>query len=370
MARKPEPATLSNVEPTAASAGRRASVTVVLECENPLRPSTRHVFDDQTALLVCRGARRQAKRSPGEVALDIADPWMSSAQARVFHRDGGWVVEDLGSKNGTCRNGQRVARAALADGDVLEVGRTLLVFRTEGWIDDTLDIDEDALDERVPGLRTLSAAFAADLIAIAKLARTLTPLLVTGETGTGKELVARAVHALSGRPGKQVSVNCGAIAHNLVESELFGHCRGAFSGATHDGVGLVRASDRGTLFLDEIGDLPLASQAALLRVVQEREVLPVGETSPRKVDLRVVAATNRDLDHQVTTGAFRHDLLARLAGARISIPPLRARREDIGLLLRAFLRAAGCGAGVRLTQRAARALVDHDWPLNIRELEQ
>src|SRR5262245_42401055 len=105
MARKAQPATLSNVEPTAASAGGRASVTVVLECEHPLRPSTRHVFDDRTALLVCRGARRQANRRPGELGLDIDDPWMSSAQARVSHRDGGWIVEDLGSKNGTCRNG-------------------------------------------------------------------------------------------------------------------------------------------------------------------------------------------------------------------------------------------------------------------------
>ena len=158
---------------------------------------------------------------------------------------------------------------------------------------------------------------------MATFARSQVPVLVSGETGTGKELIASAIHQLSGRPGPFVAVNCGAIAPNLVESELFGYRKGAFSGALEDRPGLVRSSEHGTLLLDEIGDLPLAAQAALLRVLQESEVLPVGGTRPVKVDLRVVAATHRDLGALAAQDRFRRDLLARLDGARIMLPALR-----------------------------------------------
>jgi transcriptional regulator with PAS, ATPase and Fis domain len=188
------------------------------------------------------------------------------------------------------------------------------------------------------------------------------PIELLGESGTGKEVVARALHALSGRAGRLVAVNCGAIAGNLVESELFGSRRGAFSGA-EDRVGHVRTADRGTLLLDEIGDLPLPAQAALLRVLQEGEVVPVGDSVPIAVDVRVIAATHRDLDAKVAAGEFRADLLARLGGLRATLPPLRDRREDLGLIL--------AEAGPRaLTREAGRALLAHDWPLNIRELRQ
>src|SRR3989442_1997706 len=221
-------------------------------------------------------------------------------------------------------------------------------------------------------MATLSPAFALELERVATFARSQVPVLVSGETGTGKELIASAIHELSGRPGPFVAVNCGAIAPNLVESELFGYRKGAFSGALEDRPGLVRSSEHGTLLLDEIGDLPLAAQAALLRVLQENEVLPVGGTRPVKVDLRVVAATHRDLAALAAQDRFRRDLLARLDGARISLPALRERREDFGLILSALLEetAGEMARDVIFSPDAARTLLLHSWPLNVRELEK
>jgi transcriptional regulator with GAF, ATPase, and Fis domain len=180
------------------------------------------------------------------------------------------------------------------------------------------------------------------------------------------------VHQLSGRRGAFVAVNCGALPDTLIETELFGYRKGAFSGAAEDRPGLIRSADQGTLFLDEIGDLPGPSQAPLLRVLQEREVTPVGATRPVPVDLRVVAATHRDLPALVDAGTFRNDLWARLSGFKMVVPPLRERRDDLGLLVSALLRRrVGAEAeSVGLAPRAARALFFHDWPLNVRELEK
>jgi transcriptional regulator with GAF, ATPase, and Fis domain len=194
-------------------------------------------------------------------------------------------------------------------------------------------------------------------------------IILGGETGTGKELVAQAVHQLSGRSGRFVAVNCGAMPATLVESELFGAKKGAYSGADADRVGLVCAADGGTLFLDEIGDLPLAAQASLLRVLQEGEVTPLGATRPVPIDLRVVAASHRDLPTLVAEGKFRSDLLGRLSGWTLTLPPLRERREDLGLIAGEILRRAG-QATPSMTWESARALFAHDWPLNVRELDK
>jgi transcriptional regulator with GAF, ATPase, and Fis domain len=196
-------------------------------------------------------------------------------------------------------------------------------------------------------------------------------VLLHGETGTGKELVARALHALSGRDGPFVPVNCGALPDTLVESELFGYRRGAFSGALEDRPGLVRSAARGTLFLDEIGDLPLAPQASLLRVLQEHEVRPVGSTATVAVDARFVCATHRDLAAMVSEGSFRADLLARLSGFVVELPPLRQRREDLGVIVATLLaRLAPSRRGIRFTAAAATAILGHGWTGNVRELEQ
>jgi DNA-binding NtrC family response regulator len=194
--------------------------------------------------------------------------------------------------------------------------------------------------------------------------------VVRGETGTGKELVARAIHVLSQRKGPFVAVNCGALPETLVEAELFGAKRGAFSGATADRIGLVRGADGGTLFLDEIAELRPSSQAALLRVLQEREVMALGDTRAVKVDVRFVAATHRDLEDMVGRGTFRDDLYARLLGFELELPGLRERREDLGLLVRALLGRRPGGNEASFTPAAVRLMHAYRWPHNIREFER
>jgi DNA-binding NtrC family response regulator len=198
------------------------------------------------------------------------------------------------------------------------------------------------------------------------------PVLIESESGTGKELIAESLHRLSGRRGPLVPVNCGAIPADLVESELFGHVRGAFSGAVADAVGLFRAADGGTIFLDEITELPVALQPKLLRALQEGEVRPVGSSKTMAVDVRIVAATNRRLDEAVRAGMLRQDLYYRLNVVRIAVPPLRDRREDIPLLVTHLLREVGRRLGRPLTgisPEAMAALMAYDFPGNVRELE-
>jgi two-component system response regulator PilR (NtrC family) len=206
-----------------------------------------------------------------------------------------------------------------------------------------------------------------------KVAVTRTSVLLTGESGTGKELAARALHAESPRTGAPfVAVNCGAIPETLIESELFGHVRGAFTGATGAKDGLFVAADGGTLFLDEIGELPLAMQVKLLRALQERRVKPVGATDEIAVDVRLVAATNRDLDAEVARGAFRQDLYYRLNVIQIHLPPLRARREDLPFLIDHFIKRYAGELDKRclgITSEALSALMAYDFPGNVRELE-
>ena len=198
-------------------------------------------------------------------------------------------------------------------------------------------------------------------------------VLVHGESGTGKELVARAIHERSPRNGRPlIKVNCGAIPENLFESEFFGHARGAFTGAIKDKPGRFELADGGTLFLDEIGELPLAMQAKLLRVLQEHEIERVGETRTRKVNVRVIAATNRDLKREVEVGRFRQDLFYRLSVFPIEVPPLRERPEDIPHLAAHFVRATAKKMNrplPRFTKAHADQLTAHDWPGNVRELQ-
>jgi transcriptional regulator with PAS, ATPase and Fis domain len=198
------------------------------------------------------------------------------------------------------------------------------------------------------------------------------PVVLGGETGSGKEVLASLIHSLSRRPGAFQAVNCGALSPTLLESELFGYRKGAFSGADEDRPGLVRSADRGTLFLDEFADLPLPAQASLLRVLQESEVVPVGGTRPVRVDLRVVVASHRDLEELVRREALRADLLARVSGFTLKLPALRERREDLGLLVAALLRRADAAKApeVSFSPDAARALLLYSWPRNIRELER
>ena len=208
---------------------------------------------------------------------------------------------------------------------------------------------------------------------IGKIHSTKTSVLVTGESGTGKELVARALHSEGARGGKPfVAVNCGAIPGELMESELFGHRRGAFTGAVADKPGLFQQADGGTLFLDEIGELTLSLQVKLLRALQERKVKPVGDPGEVEVDVRIIAATNRELEEEVARGAFRSDLYYRLNVIEVRLPALRQRREDLPLLIEHFVRRYAAEQDKRiagLAPEATRALEAHDYPGNVRELE-
>jgi DNA-binding NtrC family response regulator len=343
----------------------------VFSCDAPTAPlAAARDLDEVDQVALVRGEMGAALELDGDrrrLRLGFPDEWMSTRHARIERTVGGFRIVDEGSKNGLLLNGERTAGALLVDGDWIEAGHTLLRYR--------LAAQPRLAQQRIP--RSGAAALATVLPTLQEqsrdledIARSTVSVILRGETGTGKEVLAHAVHRLSGRPGELIAVNCGALPAALLESELFGYRKGAFSNAVEDRPGLVRAADRGTLFLDEIGDLPHGSQAALLRVLQEREVTPLGGTRPVKVDLRVVCATHRDLEEHVARGQFRGDLYARLSGHTFTIPPLRERREDLGLITAALLRRIAPDQDLRFESEAVRALCRHDWPLNVRELEK
>jgi|MDSW01.1.fsa_nt_gb two-component system response regulator AtoC len=224
----------------------------------------------------------------------------------------------------------------------------------------------------IDGFVTNASSMEKVVTLLTKVADYKSTVLLLGESGTGKELLAKAVHHLSNRSGQFVPINCGAIPEPLLESELFGHVQGAFTDASRDKTGLVQEADEGTLFLDEIAELPLSLQVKLLRFLQEGEIRRVGDNRPRKVQVRVVAATSADLTKMVEAGTFREDLYYRLNVVQIDVPPLRQRKEDIPRLTQHFLQLYGAELGqpeAQITQDALQALITYSWPGNVRELE-
>ena len=342
---------------------------IVVECDRLTAGSSRYSLADVDQVTLGRGPSREAERTPRALALRVPGGFMSTTHARVVRRGDAFVLQDASSRNGTFFDGQRVNEMTLTDGDVFECGHTLFLFRAATPIPDgtSPDFDSAQANARPSGLRTVVPTLAEHNAQLEVIAQSAVSTLLLGETGTGKEVTARAIHTLSARKGAFVPVNCGAIPEALVEAQLFGHVKGAFSGATRDELGFVRAADGGTLFLDEIGDLPKASQSALLRVLQQREVTPVGTTRAVPVDLRVVSATHKPLEDDAYAQEFRRDLLARLAGYTFHLPRLRDRIEDLGLLIAELASDAGVHS---LSVEVGRALVRHKWPLNVRELAQ
>jgi DNA-binding NtrC family response regulator len=354
--------------------GRRVPVLhVVMHASDPAHAPSRHLLDGVEIVHFGRGDRRASRdRHDGlrRLAIRVADPVMSTDHGRLLFAHGSWLLEDPRSKNGSVVAGRPTRAATVCPGDVFVLGHTLFLLDETEIVDGEADRFADEPAPPVAALATLDDRFQAQIDLLARVAPSDVPVLLLGETGTGKEVFARALHAMSGRRGAFVPVNCGGLAAGVVESELFGHRRGAFSGAVSDRPGYLRSSDGGTLFLDEIGELPLSAQAALLRVLQQREVTPVGDVVPEKVDLHVCAATHRDLAEMVAEGTFREDLYARLLGVTVTLPPLRDRRCDLGLLVRALLRDRPGGSKARFTLDAAHALLSHRWPMNVRELER
>lgn len=352
--------------------GRKVAFLIrALECDDPRGGGSRHCLEGLDRVSIERGARAHFRHPHGEagtLTLSIPDPKISAKHA-ILRRDGeGWLFEDAGSRNGSLVDGVRCGSVRLTDRALIEIGSTLLLFRE-------LPLQHGVVADKVvhsahTAFDTLSAPLEEASVRLQRVARSLLSVLLLGETGTGKEVFAHAVHVLSERPGPFVPVNCGAIPLALVEAQLFGHVRGSFTSAVKDEIGLVRSADGGTLFLDEVADLPPSSQAALLRVLQNGEVTPVGSTRAIHANVRIVAATHKDLDLLMNQGLFRRDLYSRLAGHVQTLPCLRQRPEDIGLLSVALLDRHAPGRPVQLRIDAARALFTYPFPLNVRELEQ
>lgn len=285
------------------------------------------------------------------------DRRMSRSHAEVLRIRGQLVVHDLKSRNGTWVNGERVQHASLVPGDVVRVGSVAMVVRPEPAM--------APVPEELVGA---GAAFGELCRQIDAFGPRPSVVLVEGEAGVGKGLVARALHAASARSGPFVTFDCGAVAPGVMHSELFGHRAGAFSGAASRRAGLVEQARGGTLFLDEVGDASPELQRSLLRLLEEGDYRPVGSDRPRRADVRVIAATNRDLDARVEREEFRFDLLTRLRRLRIRVPPLRERIEDVPMLALHFARKRA-ERSVLLHRQLAFALLRHDWPGNVRELD-
>jgi transcriptional regulator with GAF, ATPase, and Fis domain len=301
--------------------------------------------------------------------LVLDDPTISRFHCRLVLEGNAWRIVDSGSTNGTRIDGLKVLTAELERETVLTLGDSLLRVTPDGAAEVSV-----AVVPSFGGLVGTSPAMQRLFELLGRVAASDIDVLIQGESGTGKELVAAEIVQRSPRSnGPLVVVDCGSISPALVESELFGHVRGAFTGADRDREGAFEAADGGTVFLDEIGELPLELQPKLLRALEAREVRRVGQTKPRRVDVRVVAATHRDLEREVNRGRFREDLYYRLAKVAVRVPPLRDRASDVPLLVKTFL-AAMADNGVEryfdrlFSQNVLADMQEYDWPGNVREL--
>jgi transcriptional regulator with GAF, ATPase, and Fis domain len=346
--------------------------------ENPLRPSSKLRIELRLEISVERlagGAAGETRAFDGDVCrigshasndFVLQDPTISRFHCRITREGDCWRITDAGSTNGTRVNGVKVQGAELEDEATLTLGDTILRVRGSS---------RGHMSAGTP--RAFGAILGASAVmqrlfdVLERVAASDIDTLIFGESGTGKELVATELVQRSARAeGPVVVVDCGSISPSLVESELFGHVRGAFTGADRDREGAFEAADGGTVFLDEIGELPLELQPKLLRALEAREVRRVGQTRAKRVDVRVLAATNRDLEREVNRGRFREDLYYRLEKVSVRIPPLRDRIEDIPILAKNFAAAAGQrDVGRLFSPNVLLEMQRYDWPGNVRELK-
>ena len=352
--------------------GLRQTLTLILKAEGH---DVRAACDGEDAL-------RQLADAPADIVLcDVRMPVLDGLQflERYDASDGSALVIMMSAYGDDDAAVEAIRRGAYDFiAKPFRADQVLLVLRKaierEGLRREVAQLHEELSALRAPtDIVGRSPQLAAALALADKVARHPSTVLITGESGTGKELVARHLHRRSPRASAPfIAVNCGAIPEALLESELFGHAKGAFTGATVDREGLFADADGGTLFLDELGELPIALQVKLLRALQEGEVRRVGDDASRRVDVRVVAATSRNLESEVAEGRFRADLFYRVNVVRIHLPPLRERSEDVPELVRHFIDRFNARLGLRVTGASAaamRALIDYPWPGNVRELE-
>ncbi len=301
--------------------------------------------------------------------LVLSDETVSRRHCEIVRDHGGFLLRDLGSTNGTLLDGAEVREAYLRSGAVVTVGKVELQVKPFAERIELLPSERESFGDAVGRSVVMRTLFGL----LERLAPTEATILLTGETGTGKDVMARAIHEHSARRGGPfVVVDCGAVVGSLIESELFGHERGAFTGATERRRGAFELAEGGTLFLDEIGELPLDLQPKLLRAIETRRFKRVGGSGELRADVRIVAATKRPLRMEVARGKFREDLYFRLAVVPVELPPLRERPEDVPLvaerLLERFSAREGLEEPIRLAPEALDALRAHEWPGNVREL--
>ena len=326
-------------------------------------------------LVVIKGAQRGTEfviaadvirvgKAP-ENDLVLADETVSRVHFEIVRDAKGYLVRDMKSTNGTFLDSAEVKEAYLRAGSVIKAGEVELKFTPFEERIEILPSEKEALGEMVgksPAMREIFGL-------VEKIAPTDATVLIEGETGTGKDMIARTLHQLSPRADKPfIVVDCGAVAGTLIESELFGHEKGSFTGAVAARQGAFELAAGGTIFLDELGELSLDLQPKLLRVLEQRELRRVGGQKIIKVDIRVIAATRKDLRSEVEKGKFREDLYFRLNVVPITAPALRERREDIPLLIDAMFTKLSPGGGATLSEATRAALMAHDWPGNVREL--
>ena len=344
----------------------RAVLLVVGSAERPALPARTRLQIVGDELYV--GRRAEGLPVDANAAV-LDDGLVSGRHARLTRGAGGYDLEDLGSKNGTWVDNLRTeGKVRLRDGALIFFGNHIAVFRMVSHIE--LEAIKAELVAPLGPVATASPALAVACDRLRRLAASEGELLIVGETGVGKEVYARAVHLASGRKGHFMAINCAAIPRDLVESELFGYRQGAHSTAHQAKAGLIEEAEGGTLFLDEIGEMTPEAQIKILRFLQDRELTPLGSTRPRRMDVRIVAATNRTAAGPGKgPGGLRDDIVARLGASPIYLPPLRNRVEDLGALAAHFLGATSVPGG-QFDQPAFRALALHGWPLNVRELEK
>jgi transcriptional regulator with GAF, ATPase, and Fis domain len=298
--------------------------------------------------------------------LVLSDETVSRVHFEIVRDAKGYLARDLRSTNGTFLDGAEIKEAYVRAGSIIAAGAAELKFTPFEERIEILPSDKDALGPMVGKSPPMRAIYGL----VERIAPTDATVLIEGETGTGKDLIARTLHLLSRRAaGPFVVVDCGAVSGTLIESELFGHEKGAFTGASSTRQGAFELADGGTVFLDELGELSLDLQPKLLRVLEQRELRRVGGSSTIKVDLRIIAATRKDLRAEVDKGKFREDLYFRLNVVPIVSPPLRERRDDIPILVRQFVKSlSGVAEPPEIPEHTVAALMAHDWPGNVREL--
>ncbi len=337
------------------------------EEEEPLRAELRLVFVGPNKIQEAPPYRLADQKKLTIGRKDSSDIWLHDATASEQHASvwptltsQGWQVElrDSASSNGTTVNGQKIKSIHLQDGDVIRIGSSFLIYRVHRIPNEDAKIPE--LIGCSPPIRLLRKQ-------IEVFAPTSAVILLQGESGVGKEVAAQAIHTLSKRRGPLVPINCATIEKSLADSTLFGHVKGAFTGAVDDHVGLFQRSAQGTLFLDEVGELEKPVQSKFLRAVDTLRFVRLGSSTEVKTDARVLAATKVDLQQAVHQDLFRDDLFYRLSGVRLHIPPLRERKEDILLLVQHFIQRKN--PAMVITTALAEALLDYSFPGNIRELK-